>query len=188
MDAQFIRDMAREVLRELYVRRYEVWAYPPFPLEMIEPSIIARLLGVRYEEPEEIYYPVSDAFEEPRYYQIAGLMDPEKNVIAVAGNLRPDVRRFTAAHEIGHYVLHANQSKVLFRDHPLSGTERLHRNRPPVEKEADLFAAELLMPERPLRDAFHAYFGVETLVGVRPSEDLASWLSYGTNRVVTLRT
>lgn len=61
--------------------------------------------------------------------------------------------RFTIAHEIGHFVLHAKDSKlfvdkeekVLYRDGNSSTGELLK------EKEANAFAAALLMPERLLR-------------------------------------
>jgi Zn-dependent peptidase ImmA (M78 family) len=63
-------------------------------------------------------------------------------------------RRFTLAHEIAHFVLHAKDSKlfvdkdekVLYRD-ANSSTGELAK-----EKEANAFAAALLMPEKMLRE------------------------------------
>jgi Zn-dependent peptidase ImmA (M78 family) len=62
-------------------------------------------------------------------------------------------RRFTLAHEIAHYILHAKDSKlfvdkdekVLYRDSN-SSTGELGK-----EREANAFAAALLMPEKLLR-------------------------------------
>jgi Zn-dependent peptidase ImmA (M78 family) len=63
-------------------------------------------------------------------------------------------RRFTLAHEIAHYILHAKDSKlfvdkeekVLYRDSN-SSTGELEK-----EREANAFAAALLMPEKLLRE------------------------------------
>lgn len=58
-------------------------------------------------------------------------------------------KRFTIAHELGHYMLHRNASKVFIDSMPVffrdstsgQGVER-------QEVEANAFAAELLMPEQ----------------------------------------
>lgn len=62
-------------------------------------------------------------------------------------------RRFTIAHELGHYLLHKQLSHVFvdavyFRDQESSDGTMLH------EIEANAFAAELLMPESILRERF----------------------------------
>lgn len=53
--------------------------------------------------------------------------------------------RFTVAHELGHYVLHAQMGKKMIKI-ARSGSNK-------VESEANLFAAALLMPEAPFRSA-----------------------------------
>lgn len=70
-------------------------------------------------------------------------------------NLHPSVRRrFTIAHEMGHYILHRNESdlfvdknysKVFFRDDKSSEGEYIR------ELEANAFAASLLMPRAMLQ-------------------------------------
>lgn len=64
-------------------------------------------------------------------------------------------QRFTIAHELGHYLLHKNQTtdlfidtefKVLFRDNN-SSTGKIK-----IEQEANAFAAAILMPEKFLVD------------------------------------
>ncbi len=181
-----IRGKARETLVDLYGRRQEIWLDPPSPLDMIEPSIIARLWGLDYQEPEEIYFGDDSHPDEKLPSRIAGFMDPLTKRIAVARSLSLGVRRFTAAHELAHYDLHANEQQVLFRDLPVSGAERSFRNRPIIEKEADAYAAELLMPEKLLCKEFHWYFGTESLAGTKPSKDLTEWLTIGTGRKVTI--
>ena len=74
-------------------------------------------------------------------------------VIGVNGHHHANRRRFTAAHEIGHYLLHRNGASVFvdaapvfFRDDVSSeGTDG-------QEREANAFAAELLMPARRVRE------------------------------------
>lgn len=72
-------------------------------------------------------------------------------VIGVNGHHHANRRRFTTAHEIGHYLLHRKGASVFvdaaptfFRDDVSSaGTDR-------QEIEANAFAAELLMPKERL--------------------------------------
>lgn len=69
--------------------------------------------------------------------------------------------RFTIAHEIGHYLLHAKDAKlfvdkdekILYRDRNSSTGELLK------EREANSFAAALLMPEKLLRKEIQKYKG-----------------------------
>lgn len=70
-------------------------------------------------------------------------------IIGVNAAHPPNRKKFTTAHELGHYLLHDfgdlhvdRQFKVWLRsDASSEGTD-------PEEKEANLFAAELLMPAR----------------------------------------
>jgi hypothetical protein len=52
-------------------------------------------------------------------------------------------RRFTAAHELGHAVLHADELGQYLADESIHEDGKAHSQR---EREADQFAAELLMP------------------------------------------
>jgi len=175
--SRFIRGAARDAAVEVYLRRYSFWRLPPSsPLGMIELPVIAKVFGARYHEPVEI---VAFSTEIPGValpVRYAGYMDPDTNTVAVARNLPPSMARFTGAHEFGHLVLHKDQG-VLYRDLPLSGDERSDRQRPVVEQEADLFAAELLIPEKIVRQTFSQYFHKESFYGVKPDEDTAHWLS-----------
>ena len=58
-------------------------------------------------------------------------------------------RRFTIAHEIGHFVLHPERGRPECGGAAVDEAERVE------ECEADAFAAELLMPERLVREAVH---------------------------------
>lgn len=70
------------------------------------------------------------------------LVKDKKALVIVNKNHSEGRRRFSLAHEIAHYLLHADDSHEIFhRDRRSSlGTSR-------IEVEANAFAAEILMPE-----------------------------------------
>lgn len=87
------------------------------------------------------------------------LLKKEGKTIIGLNNNHPNVRkRFTIAHEIGHYKLH-NVESPLFVDYFYKGSmlrskesNKIYRsthnsNNPLMEKEANYFAANLLMPK-----------------------------------------
>jgi Zn-dependent peptidase ImmA (M78 family) len=84
--------------------------------------------------------------------RISGFYDPEEDVIIVNREESPLRQTFTIAHELGHKVLHEEWARsaeyqVLLRN----PTEQSKNFR---EKEADAFAANLLMP-RFLMDQYY---------------------------------
>ncbi|WP_175810628.1 ImmA/IrrE family metallo-endopeptidase [Burkholderia cepacia] len=165
------------------VRRfqYEIWqradlthSTVPHLLQLFRPDHAARVHGYEYEVVDDslgIHGVGKDR------YQVAGLVDPANNIIKVAGNLSYEVQRFTAAHEIGHMVLHPGMS--LHRDRPLTGEWSPPDKR---EREANFFAACFLAPEKMVRQAFEARFHTTLLhlddtvafylVGSRQMQDL----------------
>jgi len=73
-----------------------------------------------------------------------------QNIIGVNQNHHPNRRRFTIAHEIGHFLLH-NYEGFHFDSNNESYLIKLRKKNSDVtnreeEREADIFAAELLMP------------------------------------------
>lgn len=178
--AQAIREIARAVLRQLYRRRFEIWPDPPAsPFEIIEPSFALWLEGILYKEVPQIYDFVEGSSGKPRYQQLAGIFDPAARTVSVASNFGEEIRRYSAAHELAHLILHTaeGQERRLFRDPPVSEIERTRKRRPEIEREADLFAAEFLMPSKLLKAVFRQYFGRETLAGVPLDEEIVAWLS-----------
>jgi Zn-dependent peptidase ImmA (M78 family) len=75
-----------------------------------------------------------------------------KAVIGVNRKHHPNRQRFTIAHELGHFLLHENE--VVHFDAKRTGYSVHMRNEASsegnddLEREANLFAAELLMPAR----------------------------------------
>jgi Zn-dependent peptidase ImmA (M78 family) len=164
------RNEARELLKDMWRNRSKIWNIPP-PLEELIPvpveKIVRSVLGLTLIEPEEI---VSDQHG----VETAGLINRETRQIIAAQKYRHEWRRFTVAHEIGHWVLHPNV--IYHRDRPLTGAEQSNTSRPLVELEADKFASELLMPTKVLTKYFQQMFS-EPIDGRIPSVELARWLS-----------
>ena len=131
----------------------------PVPVE----SIAEDLLGLRVERAE--------------LGECSGMLIPSERLIvvntseAMSGETTSRRHRFTIAHELGHWVCHAKEATdnavTYCRAKDLSqDTDRA------LEREANVFGAELLMPEAAVRDAwaaspdtteFAARFGVSAL-------------------------
>lgn len=117
------KNAALKILRDCNVNQ------PP-----VDPTNLARRLGLK------VYF-VELA---PEYQNVSGFYDFEENAIFVNRDEYPLRQTFTVAHELGHKVLHedwarSSEYKVLLRDQGGSSTD-------PREKEANAFAANLLVP------------------------------------------
>lgn len=125
---RYIEEISESVLRK------SSFFKPGFDVEKL-----AKKLGVLIH-PANLDHGVSGLF-----VRIEG-----KPVISVAKSEDPKRVRFTIAHELGHFILHSNRKdlfvdhspKILFRDSASSTGEEL------IEREANHFAASLLMPEK----------------------------------------
>lgn len=113
--------------------------YPSSPFE-INPFDIAHKLGIKV-----IKNPFLDDAEAGKCYINNDI------VIEYKGYVSPNRERFTVAHELAHVVKHmAHSNNTSYRD----SSELLYaRNdyvdsKDPVEKEADVFAGELLVPRQ----------------------------------------
>jgi Zn-dependent peptidase ImmA (M78 family) len=91
---------------------------------------------------------------------ISGILDYQKKVIYLNKSDKAFHKRFTIAHEIGHFRLHGNE----FEKNPNIG---IYYRRPiggeldPKEKEANCFAANLLVPLSHLKKLMTIYSDYE---------------------------
>lgn len=103
----------------------------PVPVE----SIAEDLLGLMVEEGE---------------LDVSGLLVPAERRVGLNAGESAQRRRFTLAHEIGHWVcqcLEGRGAPIYCRAQDVSAdADRL------LEREANVFAAELLMPEERVRE------------------------------------
>jgi hypothetical protein len=93
-----------------------------------------------------------------RQFQTAGMIDTEQSIVMISSDMQFETQRFTAAHELGHLVLHESLPNMRqHRDRPVTGENTGPRD--PVEEEADYFAAVWLAPGRTVEHYFRERFG-----------------------------
>jgi hypothetical protein len=117
------------------LRRYtELFGGPDLPVPV--ESIAEDLLGLSVEE---------------RELEVSGMLLPAERRILVNAEESKQRQRFTIAHELGHWVcqcLEGTTAPVFCRDKDVStAADRA------LEREANVFAADLLMPEPAVRGA-----------------------------------
>jgi Zn-dependent peptidase ImmA (M78 family) len=82
---------------------------------------------------------------------VSGLLYPSERAVFLNANDTPARRRFTLAHEVGHWVCQVQEGRgapMMCRAEDVApGTDRT------LEREANIFAAGLLMPEGAVRAA-----------------------------------
>lgn len=143
--ATFARPNYLNVKSQVAAIREELSIYEP-PVNPVE---VANSLGVGVR------------FVEfgPEHGKISGFYDPEDHAIYVNKHEYPLRQTFTIAHELGHALLHrdwasSDDYRVLMRDDNTDYGE-------PHEKEANAFAAQLLVP-RDMLDRY-AHLSAENL-------------------------
>ena len=107
-----------------------------------------------------------DVVEAPNEDELSGFLltdaDTGQQIIGVNALHHPNRRRFTIAHEIGHFILHRDGLHVdrnqNFRVDWRSPNSRTGADKKEVQ--ANQFAAELLMPTRFVREALQASGGL----------------------------
>lgn len=149
-----IEERAAAVQTLVWRKRLEIWvdeAVPPDPVDMLTPDIALRLLGYTVEEPESLgtFRHATGSFE------VAGLLEGQFGRVSISAQMIPTVRRFTAAHELGHVALHP-YLKEAHRDRPLDGSTVVKDR---IEREADKFASCYLMPPKLVTERFASIFG-----------------------------
>ena len=127
------RDPRADALR---LRYHELYGGEELPVPV--EKIAGDLLGLDVR--------VSEALE------VSGMLLPARREIWLSASEPESRRRFTLAHELGHWIcqcLEGRAAPVMCRPKDVSeGADRA------LEREANIFAAELLMPEPTVRGAF----------------------------------
>lgn len=121
------------------------------PLMLLRPELAAEVVGLDYISLPEI---PSDQFG----WEVAGLLDLPDQRMYIADKFDYKTKRFTAAHEFGHALLHPHLANGMqHRDRPIF--EMTTQRRSPMEQEADMFAAAFLAPARMVIEEFEKRFG-----------------------------
>jgi len=148
---------AQALLRD-FEERYDATDAPPVPVGRIARS----LLGLFVDDADDIRALPGAPTDQGR---LSGMLDSEEMVVWIDRDetrRSPGRRRFTIAHEIGHLLLHVPASPEVFYDRPADIREI--EEEPPGElpelrrreREANVFARELLMPEPLVGEQAHA--------------------------------
>jgi Zn-dependent peptidase ImmA (M78 family) len=152
VDKVAIEKEARRLQVEIYGRRdvrYPMGA-PNIPA-LFDPRNVADHCGLFYEVRARIDTDYAGGGE------AAGLWQRDRSTILVSTRFSYETQRFTAGHEIGHYILHPQVGdRTLHRELPV-GAHTSYR--PLLEQEADHFSACLLMPRGAVIAEFDARFG-----------------------------
>ena len=117
--------------------------------DITEPPVLAKEIAEAYGL--SIIY-VDFVKINPQYNKISGFIDAETNKLYVNAAEHPKRQNFTIAHELGHFLLghlNSNEYNVLYRNNEFSDS--------PLEREANCFAANLLVPEKLLKKAIKDY-------------------------------
>lgn len=154
-DRQPLADTELEDRAAAVLARVPDWIWdgetPPVPIEEIADSCF----GLLVREVEDMSSaPGAPPVESGQ--SISGLLLASRGEIWVnASEARqwPPRKRFTIAHELGHWILHRKGQQSLFCRHGFveAGDDHSRPSLPPVEAEANAFAAALLMPAELVR-------------------------------------
>lgn len=149
-----LEQKAKDLQRMLWEAKDQIWVNgaPTDPTEMLDPSLALKFIGFDYELADTLGRYRNDG----QPVEVAGIIDRQTRTVRISRQLPYHVRAFTAAHELGHALLHA--ATGVHRDRPLDGSAP---SRDVMELEADKFAAYFLMPEKLVRARFAANFGTE---------------------------
>jgi formiminotetrahydrofolate cyclodeaminase len=146
-----IENIARDFQNLLFKEKINFQQYENSSLiNLLDPIKLIRKLNFQFEESP---YLESDLIN-GKYVNIAGLIDRNNMTISVSKQYPPEVRNFTAAHELGHLLMH--NFDVMHRDIPIDSPLP---NRPSVEYQADKFAAYFLMPTKLVFNAYTEIYG-----------------------------
>lgn len=147
---------ARTLQLELWDRQCTLWPGEKVtPLDVCDPWVAAKYLGFEVQEG----WLSSDATRPG--FQLGGFINRPAKLIAISDKQKPRTRLFTLAHEVGHLLMHPGLHH--HRELPMHGLTEPHEPTDLKERQANHFAGCFLVPEKQLRLAFNASFGVKSL-------------------------
>ena len=123
------------------------------PLWLFNPKLVAQSLGFECD----IVSDLGKHTTNNAVFETAGVLDRRGARILVSAKFSVPSQRFTAAHEIGHLVLHPNE--VMHRDRAIDAPSTSNLRQSSQEREADQFASMLLMPDRLVAQRVQQAFG-----------------------------
>jgi Zn-dependent peptidase ImmA (M78 family) len=156
------------------------------PVDLLK---LSSLLGVTIEWVEELGGVRLDNPWAERDVIVPGLLDRVKRRIVIAKKLPASEQRYTLAHELSHLLHHSSprhlreRAAASVRSGPgkrSSLDEEVHKRE---ERDAEIFASELLMPADVMEEAVVKRFG-SRIDATIPHDDLAHFISVATHRTI----
>jgi Zn-dependent peptidase ImmA (M78 family) len=148
-----IEELATNLQRFIWNNRSMIWKNntPDKPLDILNPESAIKAIGYIFNKQTTLGQHKVNG----KLFEVAGLINNQTNEISISEHFTPEIQRFTAAHELGHAILH--KQNVLHRDRALDGShDTLARDK--TEKQADKFAAYFLMPKKQVVKIFTSIF------------------------------
>ncbi|MHB1086001.1 MAG: ImmA/IrrE family metallo-endopeptidase [Thiobacillus sp.] len=152
-----LEQKAKELHKIIWKNRSKIWGHdhPSDPIDMLDPSVALNLIGYDFDLDETL----GQSHINGRLIEVAGIIDNSSRRVRISRQFPNDVRVFTAAHELGHALLH--EARGLHRDRPFDGATL---SRDGIEFQADKFATYFLMPEKLVRARFVNFFATDCFV------------------------
>jgi formiminotetrahydrofolate cyclodeaminase len=166
-----IEKIVKDLQNTLWLQREKIWKKENIenPMQLLQPAIVfQKVMDYSFSQPESLGIYEHDG----EYFETAGLIDKSKKLVKVSKSFSVETQNFTAAHELGHAILH--KQTILHRDRPLDGSS--NTSLIPEEAQANKFAAFFLMPEKLVRKYFTDFFRTNRFA---INQDTAFFLSAG---------
>jgi hypothetical protein len=154
-----IEEITKSLQNEIWKNRQQLWKDKVLddPAALLAPAMAFEAIGYRFEVADSL----GQFMTSSGMVDIAGFINKAEMYAGVSSHFSMPIQNFTAAHELGHAVLH--NAMGMHRDRDLNGgavSGKLER----VEIEANRFASCFLMPEKIVRAEFQKRFLSEQFV------------------------
>jgi hypothetical protein len=142
---------ANNLHRSIWHHRHKIWPdrIPSNPIDMLDPIVALNFIGYDSGLEETLGQFRSNG----KLIEVAGTIDKFSMKVRISRQFPSEIRGFTAAHELGHALMH--ETSALHRDRPIDGSSI---SRDSIEFEADKFATYFLMPKKLVKTNFKQLF------------------------------
>lgn len=155
-----IEHIARKLQNTVWKYRGVIWKHdtPEEEIDILIPRIVLeKILVFQFNQPTTLGIHEIQG-KQGKQINVAGLIDRKKKLVEISQDFPQEIQNFTAAHELGHALLH--QQNGLHRDRALDGSGT-RDPRDLQELQADKFAVYFLMPRKLVESKFKDLFLTE---------------------------
>lgn len=155
-----IENAASGLQNLLWTHKEVIWlnSVPDHPAKVLKTNLaFKKALGYNFVSVEKLEI-IDDGHGK---FETAGIINQKDKIVLISDNFDKNTQNFTAAHELGHALLH--KQTVLHRDRPINGmSKNIKRNF--TEREADKFATYFLMPSKLVKKEFYEMFSTDKFI------------------------